>query len=199
MSEGSFNNYLERAAREKFQPTKLSTVLNTIPKQDAKYISNIQGEIVPTSNPTDFALKNTDTFFKVRNQEGETLLSRDGSFHVLDGVLVNGAGYEVLSADDAPVEAVEGFEQLIGVAKTDFTNLEKVGNNSYKIKNEDDVEFILENDEYVLQGSIEKSNVNSVATMVSLIDAHRQFEQMQKAIKSKGEMSKSLIDKLGRF
>ena len=62
-----------------------------------------------------------------------------------------------------------------------------------------DVEFILENDEYVLQGSIEKSNVNSVATMVSLIDAHRQFEQMQKAIKSKGEMSKSLIDKLGRF
>lgn len=199
LSEGSFNNYLERAAREKFQPTKLSTVLNTIPKQDTKYISNAQGEIVPTSNPTDFALKNPDTFFKVRNEEGETLLSRDGSFHVLDGVLVNGAGYEILSADDAPIEAVEGFAQLVGVAKTDYTNLEKVGNNSYRIKNEEDVEFILDNDEYVLQGSIEKSNVNSVATMVSLIEAHRKFEQMQKAIQSKGDMSKALIEKLGRF
>lgn len=198
LSEGSFNYYLQRAEQEKFQPTKISTVLNTIPKQDGKYISDIQGEIIPTSNPTDFALKNSDTFFKVRNQEGETFLSRDGSFHVLDGVLVNGSGYEVLSADDAPVEAVEGFATQIGVAKTEYTNLEKVGNNSYKIINESDVEYVLDNEEYVLQGSIEKSNVNTVHTMVSLIDAHRKFQQSQKAIEAISEMSKSVVEKLGR-
>ena len=45
--------------------------------------------------------------------------------------------------------------------------------------------------------AIEKSNVNSVSAMVELIDAHRRFDQSQKAIKSIDELNSGLIDKIG--
>ena len=45
--------------------------------------------------------------------------------------------------------------------------------------------------------AIEKSNVNSVSSMVELIDAHRRFDQSQKAIKSIDELNSGLIDKIG--
>jgi len=199
MSEGSFNYYLQRAEKENFQPTKINTVLNTVPKLDTKYTSSEQGMIVPTSNKMDFALNKPDTFFKVQNESGEILLTRDGSFHILDNMVVNSVGDQVLGAGNDPIEAEEGFETLIGIVRTDYTNIDKIGNNNYRIQNKDDVETILDTDEYVLQGSIEKSNVNSVHAMVALIDAHRQFEQSQKAIKSIGEVSKTLVDKLSRM
>lgn len=198
LSEGSFNNYLSRAEKEKFQPTKISTVLNTIPKIDVKYVNNMQGSITQTSNQLDFALTTRDTFFKVQNAQGETFLTRDGSFHKMDDLLVNGVGDKLLDANGEPIAAAEGFETLIGIAKTDYTNLEKVGNNNYRILDNENVEDIDQNDGYVIQGSVERSNVNSVHTMVSLIDAHRRFAQSQKAIESIGEISKSMVDKLGR-
>ena len=49
----------------------------------------------------------------------------------------------------------------------------------------------------IVQGAIEKSNVNSVSAMVELIDAHRRFDQSQKAIKSIDELNSGLIDKNG--
>jgi flagellar basal body rod protein FlgG len=61
-----------------------------------------------------------------------------------------------------------------------------------------DAENLLGNEDTVLQRSIERSNVNSVHTMVSLIDAHRRFAQSEKAIEAIGEMSAKLIEKLGR-
>jgi len=198
LSEGSFNYYLQRAEKENFQPTKISTVLNTVPKLDTKYTSSEQGMITPTSNNLDFALNNPDTFFKVRNENGEVLLTRDGSFHVLNNNIVNSVGHQVLGADNEPIDAEEGFETLVGVVKTSYTNIDKIGNNNYRIRNENEVETILDNEDYVLQGAVEKSNVNSVHTMVSLIDAHRKFEQSQKAIQAIGEVSKSLVEKLGR-
>lgn len=198
LSEGSFNNYLKKAEEGKLNATRLGTVLNTIPKIDQKYVDSSQGVITPTSNNMDFALKNQNTFFQVENDNGDVLLTRDGSFHILDNVVVNSVGQKVLSADGAQIEAEPGFEGLISVVKTDYNNLEKIGNNNYKIKNENDVEVILDPDEEILQGAIEKSNVNSVHSMVALIDAQRRFEQAQKAIQGKGEMSKSLIEKLGR-
>ena len=198
LSEGSFNNYLAKAEKNNFQPSHINTVLNTIPKIDSKYINNSQGPVTPTSNNLDFALIQKDVFFKIRGEDGEVLLTRDGAFHKLDGLLVNGSGMEVLNADGDPIATEEGFGVFVAVAKTDYTNLDRIGNNTYRILDIEKVENIDENEEYVLQSSIEGSNVNSVHTMVSLIEAHRRFAQSQKAIESIGEMSKTLIDKLGR-
>ena len=75
--------------------------------------------------------------------------------------------------------------------------MEKIGDNTYSIKDENNMEIFENNDNLVVQGAIEKSNVNSVTAMVELIDAHRRFEQSQKAIKSIDELNAGLIDKIG--
>ncbi|MFX4243607.1 flagellar basal body rod C-terminal domain-containing protein, partial [Aliarcobacter butzleri] len=50
--------------------------------------------------------------------------------------------------------------------------------------NEEEIVNFEINDNRILRGSVEQSNVNRVSTMVELIDAHRRFEQSQKAIKT---------------
>lgn len=198
LSEGSFNYYLERMEKEKKVPNKFSEVANTIPKIDKKFTDAKLGPFVVTGNELDFALKIEDTFFKIKDKNGETVLTRDGSFSVLNGILVNKNGNEVLDNDNNPIVAEDNYATLIGVVKTDFNNLRKIGDNNYKIIDTEQVDAILENDEYVKQGAIEKSNVNAVHAMVQLIEAHRQMGTAQKAIEAKGELSKSLIDKIGK-
>lgn len=196
--EGSFNNYLDKAKNKSEYISTLNTLTNTIPKIDGKYISSAQGSIVATGNELDFALTSKDTFFMVEGTNGEVLYTRDGSFKNLDGSLVTNTGAAVLSIDGAPIEVEEGFASNLGVSKTDFKNLEKIGDNNYRVRELNEVEVVDELDTEIMQGALEKSNVNSVSAMVGLIDANRRFEQAQKAIKGIDELNKDLIQKLGR-
>lgn len=59
------------------------------------------------------------------------------------------------------------------------------------------MEVIENNDNMIVQGAVESSNVNSVSAMVELIDAHRRFDQSQRAMKSIDEINAGLIDKIG--
>ena len=197
LSEGSFNNYLKKAQEKGIEPTKVSTLMNTIPKIDGKYISSEQGPIVPTNNETDFALKDPDTFFLVQGKNGEVLYTRDGAFKSLDGQLVTNNGMQVLTADGDEIPLEDSFEQLVGVVKIDFNDLEKVGDNNYRLKDGGNAEVIEDNTEVTLQGALEKSNVNSVSAMVALIDAHRRFEQAQKAVMTIDEINGKVIEKIG--
>ncbi len=196
--EGSFNNYLSKAKNKSEYISTLNTITNTVPKIDGKYISSVQGAVVPTGNEMDFALNHKDTFFMVRGLNGETLYTRDGSFKNLDGALVTNTGAAVLSSDGEPLSVTEGFSLNLGVSKIDFKNLDKTGDNNYRAKNINQIEVIENTDEHILQGALEKSNVNSVTAMVSLIEAHRLFEQAQKAVKGIDELNRKLIQKLGR-
>jgi flagellar basal-body rod protein FlgG len=199
LSEGSFNYYLTRVEQENRTPTKQNIVTNTIPKIDGKYIDESIGVISPTGNKLDFALKQRDTFFQVMNDNGDIELTRDGTFHNIDGQLVTKNGYNVLSADGEPIVIEdETFSQNIGVIKTSYENLLKIGDNNYKIKDEQLVDTIENNEMYVLQGALEKSNVNTVSTMVALIDAQRRFEQAQKGVQTIDEINAGLIEKIGR-
>lgn len=200
MSEGTFNNYLNKAHKHSELVTRLNTINNTVPKLDTKFNNEEMGSLMQTGNALDFALKHKDTFFKVQNNNGEMVLTRDGSFKIVDNILVTSENNPVLSAQNEPIEIEPGedFADLIGVARTNFNNIEKIGNNNYKIINQNEVQNPDEdNSLYMLNGTLEKSNVNAVNTMVALIDAHRRFEQSQKAIQSLSEMSSTLIEKLG--
>ena len=75
--------------------------------------------------------------------------------------------------------------------------MEKVGNNSFKLKDENEIALFDNNDGLIIEGAIEKSNVNSVTAMVELIDAHRRFDQSQKAIKTIDEINGTVIEKIG--
>lgn len=196
-TETTFNYYLQKMQEENIAPTKINTVTNNIPKIDSKFINSEMGPIAMTGNALDFALNNPDTFFKVQNTNGDIVYTRDGSFKNLDGFLVDGNGNNVLNADNEPIVVENNFVSQIGVTKTPYTNLEKIGDNTYKLKNPNELEIFENNDNLIVNGAIEKSNVNSVSSMVELIDAHRRFDQSQKAISSIDSLNASLIEKIG--
>jgi flagellar basal-body rod protein FlgF len=197
LSEGSFNQYLQRAQEARQAPTKQEEVFNKVPKIDNKFINGDVGAIVPTGNSLDFAISEPNAFFKVQDNNGNMLLTRDGSFKVLNGELVTQNGYKVLSADNDVILAEDGFAGNIGIERTDYKNLEKIGNNNYRVLDEGNLTALPDNEGIVSQGALEKSNVNSVESMVALIDAHRRFEQAQKAVLGIDETNSKLIDKVG--
>lgn len=196
-TETTFNYYLERMQNENKMPSKINTVTNNVPKIDSKFINSEMGPIVMTGNTLDFALNKPDTFFKIQNEKGDIVYSRDGAFKNLDNFLVDGNGNNVLNANNEPIVIEDGFESQIGVSKISYENLEKIGDNTYLLKNNNQIENLETNDNQLVQGAIEKSNVNSVTAMVELIDAHRRFEQSQKAVKTIDELNAGLIEKIG--
>ena len=199
LTEGSFNYYLERAAKEKTPVSTISTITNTIPKIDSNFVDKNMGAIVPTNNKLDFAIKENNMFFKVQNpQTKEILLTRDGAFNIVNDMLVTKNGFNVLNNDNGLIATEGNFETQISLVKSEFTNLEKQGNNNYRISQARLTTILPENEEFMLQGALEKSNVNSITTMVGLIDSHRRFEQASKAMTGIDDINKKLIEKIGR-
>ena len=145
----------------------------------------------------DFALNNPDTFFKIQNANGDIVYTRDGAFKNLDNFLVDGNGNNILNANNEPIVVDGDVSSQVGVVKIPYENLEKIGDNTYLPKNPNQMEVFENNDNLVVKGAIEKSNVNSVSAMVELIDAHRRFEQAQKAVKTIDDLNASLIEKIG--
>ena len=195
--EGSFNYYLQRAKEQSFIPTKINIINNTIPKIDGSYVNKDLGAIIQTGNRLDFALKEPDIFFKVKDNKGNILLTRDGSFKNMDGFLVTSEGYKVLNINNEPIAVDENFESQLVLIKTRFENLQKIGNNNYKILNSKNIFTITNTEGKVLQGALEKSNVNAVAAMVKLISAQRKMEQAQKALNGIDEINSRLISDIG--
>lgn len=201
LAEGSFNNYLKKAQLNGEQSSYINEITNKIPKIDQKFTIQKQGAIIQTGNNLDFALTTPSTYFAVLNQNGQMQYTRDGEFKNLDGFIVDSNGNNVLSAAGEPLAFEEGFQQAIGVFRVDNQNLQKVGDNNYKLKDENQfaqqVEALETNDSYVIQGSVETSNVNAITAMVGLIEAQRGLERAQKGINTIDQMSSTVIQKIG--
>ena len=198
LSEGSFNNYLEKAIEDKEDISKLSYIMNTIPKIDNNYINTNVGAVSETGNKLDFALTQKDTYFKIKSQNGDIQLTRDGAFKILDNNLVTKNGDKILNNNNEPIIVTnDSFYQDLSIVKTDIKNLNKIGDNNYKIKDNNSLELVNNNRDYILQGSIERSNVNTIKTMVELIEAQRLFEQAQKAVSGIDDINRKVISDVG--
>ncbi len=198
LAEGTFNRYLKEQEKKDEVVLKESLMMDTIPKIDSKFTSELVGAVRQTGNNLDFALKTKDMFFKVQDDQGNLQYTRDGSFKTIDGKLVNQNNYPVLDNNNKEIDTNNpNFENSIAVMKTEYTNLEKVGNNNYKAKSENDVVIVNNPTEYILQGALEQSNVNSIRTMVGLIEAQRAFEQSQKAITGIDQINGKVISTIG--
>lgn len=196
-TETTFNYYLEKTQNSNIEPSKINVVTNNVPKIDSKFINGEMGPIVMTGNKLDFALNTPDTFFKIQNANGDIAYTRDGSFKNMDNFLVDGNGNNVLNANNEPITIDDDVLSQVGVVKSAYTNLEKIGDNTYLPKNISEVQSLDENTGLIAGGALEKSNVNSVGAMVELIDAHRRFDQAQKAVKTIDDLNASVIDKIG--
>lgn len=199
LSEGSFNYYMKQAQAKKEPINEMSKVVNTTPKIDTKYINGTVGNIITSGNNLDFAIKEPNLYFKVKDDKENILFTRDGTFSNQGGFLVNKNGYKVLNTNNEPIliDEQNSFTNNIGLIKTELTNIEKIGNNNYKLKDENQMTNVINNSDKLYQGAIESSNVNAVQSMITLIEAHRAFEQAQKAVTGLGDLSTTLIDKIG--
>lgn len=196
----------EGAAR----PTAIQVGHGSRPSDTSKVFS--QGDSEVTGNPLDLLVQG-DGFFQVQLLDGSTGYTRDGEFH-LDGnsrlVTANGnlVQPEIVLPADATSVAISPdgrvlVEQAGQQAQTEvgqlllarFVNpagLVAEGENLYRdTGGAGDPQLGAPGDAgigQILQGSLERSNVEVVEEMVNMILAQRAFEVSSKAIKAADDM-----------
>jgi len=189
-----------------------------------EYTDYSVGNMQKTDNPLDFSLSREGLFFAVKTPEG-IRLTRDGSFTKNeDGTLVTKQGYEVLPSDyfqtkssikigdkvssievdkngqistnlPSSVKYTQGSRLFISNPDS-MQKLKKTGDNLYIY---DGIENSASSNESgaVLQGFVEKSNVNAVKEMTALIETNRLVGMYQKVMDTQmNEMNKEAIEKL---
>ncbi len=153
-----------------------------------------EGTLIQTDKLTDFAILG-DGFFAIQ-KEDEILYTRTGAFTVgnIDGenYLMLDSGY-VLDNNEEPIILTEGENEInIGVYK--FTNnfdLERVGNNLFRIANEN-AEYEISEVAEVKRGYIEGSNVVLSQEMVKMIQTQRAFQFNSRIIQVADEIEQTI-------
>jgi len=182
----------------------LNRTLDRVPQIVEEYTDRSIGNFMQTDNKLDFALNNSDYYFAIETPEG-VRYTRDGSFNInQDGTLVTKEGYPVLPREyfqngqyitipqsgefsvDKDGNIYVNGESAANIATVRFRNdkyLQKEGGNLINALREDDRE-IINNSGSIVQGFVEKSNVNAVNEMVSLIETNRLVDMYSKVMKT---------------
>ncbi|AJD50896.1 MULTISPECIES: flagellar basal-body rod protein FlgF [Thalassospira] len=176
------------------------------------------GNIEITEQPLDVALSQPDMFFAVQTPTG-VQYTRNGNFTVdPGGQLVTNQGLPVLSDAGQPIFFNEADGQVKikgdGSISTDigqigrlqvvtFDNVQdmnKTGSSLYSIikenPNDPDGAQPVENPG-VVQGALEKSNVNPISSMTQMIDVLRTYQSVTRSLESENERQRNMISKLG--
>jgi len=172
------------------------------------------GEVTSTGNELDVALAGPG-FFVLDTPDGRRY-TRTGSFALNQaGELVTKDGMKVMSTSDSPITPGEGKLEVRdgGVVAVDGNEVATL-----KVVTFDDNSKVLKeglsrymwtgspngvqavSDPQVKGGYLERSNVNAIDEMVHLMTAYREFESVQRALKTlMTEMNDKLISELGRL
>jgi len=217
--------------------------------------SFLQGDIMPTDNPTDIAILSNiqvpglqfdasgkalndqgelvfqpQAFFTVENAEGEERYTRDGKFSVNeDGEWVTPTGHRLLSADGQPLvinslsgniqispngrifDTVTGQQLLAADGVTPLSirisvienphELIREGDGNYRIDPNAEPARLLGIDDTVelLQGYMERSNVDATAQMVDMMSALRAYEANQKVVQFYDRNMDKAVNEIGRI
>jgi len=189
--------------------------LNKVPRIIKEYTNFSIGDIKKTGNDLDFALTKKDAFFLVKTPTG-IKATRDGSFSIDEnGHIVTKEGYPILPKTyfkdghllemrkNLDIKADKNGDLYQGGLQTnslfiatfdDLKKLKKVGNNLYDFGNQQPIE---NGKNAVLQGFLEKSNINPVMEMTNLIDTNRLADMYQKVMDTQmNELNRDAIEKL---
>ena len=191
-----------------------------------EYTNHNVGGMQKTQNDFDVALSKEGLFFLVKTPEG-VRLTRDGSFvKDSEGKLTTKQGYEVLPSDYFESGSAISFSKSDSIVEIDkngqvYSNipntlnqaqkdklfianpdnlkmLKKVGDNLYDYKGMDQLKPVEESGA-VFQGFIEKSNVNPVKMMTSMIETNRLVGMYQKVMDSQmNDMNRDAIEKIAK-
>jgi flagellar basal-body rod protein FlgG len=98
-------------------------------------------------------------------------------------------------------EVFSGNNKVADLALTEFNDihaLKKEGNSLFINQDQQNIK-IAELKTSVHQGFVEQSNVNAVTEMSSLINANRNFESIQRVIKTYDSMSSKAVNEISKF
>ena len=192
----------------------LTRTMNRVPIISEEYTDRSVGNLTQTDNPLDFALQRENAFFVIQTPDGIRYTRDGNFNLNSDGYLVNKEGYLVLSRDgidsqegirvsaglhiesdtsgnlylrnlnnDAIGEQINiGALAIVGFENPRY--LKKVGKNLYEYPKERKDEREIVQNSIVAQGFVEKSNVNAVREMTSLIETNRLVDMYSKVMKS---------------
>jgi len=204
----------------------INRTMTKAPQVVDAYTDHSIGNMQQTDNSMDFALSREGLFFLVKTPQG-VRLTRDGSFTKDDeGKLITKSGYEVLPNDyfeaggnitfgedeniievdkngqmykNIPnsVKLVQGSHMFIA-QPDNVALLKKEGDNLYRYDGNTDLKSLDETGA-VLQGFVEKSNVNAVKMMTQMIETNRLVGMYQKAMDTQmNDMNRDAIEKIAR-
>jgi flagellar basal-body rod protein FlgF len=180
------------------------------------YRNLAQGPLAQTGNPLDIAISG-QAFLTVQAPEGERY-TRDGNLQInSQGQLVTVAGNPVLGASgpivfqstdhdvniapDGTVTVQEGTARVDSIRGklrlASFTDAQKLLKEGYNLFAQGDAGAAqVDPKTTIQQGYIEKSNVNSVSEMSSMVEVMRTYQQIATLLQQQSDLHKSAIDKL---
>mgnify|MGYP006281379483 CR=1 FL=1 len=177
--------------------------------EDQSRVDLSQGPLDETGNPLDLGI-NGSGFFVLEDEVQGEVYSRSGDFMMDDSrYLITSSGRRVLG-EGGPVRIPPGnltvsgngeilvdgkyVDQLRVVVPDETQDILKQGNCEYL--------FTINPDERpgeIVQGFIERSNVNPVESMVRLVTLQRDFDTNQKVIQSLDGINKIAANQVGKL
>ncbi|MDO7788386.1 flagellar hook-basal body protein [Desulforamulus aquiferis] len=203
---------LEKGSAERREILGFANLGNMVSKE---VIINSQGILTDTGVITDFGLQGQG-YFTLESPTGEEFYTRDGSFQLdRDGYLLNSEGYYVIGEggpiiisepnsfyvkEDGTIIEGEGedaqeIDRLRIVEFEDTSLLRKVDGNYFT--DPDNTGTEAENTR-VSQRSLEKSNVDMVKEISSMIATARIYESSHKLVQINDELLDKSINQVGR-
>ncbi|RME28232.1 MAG: flagellar hook basal-body protein, partial [Candidatus Zixiibacteriota bacterium] len=135
-----------------------------------------------TENPLDMAIDG-DGFFVLQSPDGETLLTRSGAFEVDANGFLSAPGGFTVRGQGGPIQIGSGqvsvsrngevqvngetVDRIVPMTVADLTQLERRGGATFAVPN--GTELIATPNSEVLQGYVERGNVDMVTEMVDMI------------------------------
>lgn len=171
------------------------------------------GLIKQTGKPTDLSLQKENCFFILMDPQNpdRTYYTRDGAFYIdQDGYLANPQGHRLLG-DNGPIRVgddkfhvstdgkiiVSGQAQPIKLSIAQFDNpgeLKKLGENYFTAVGGAP---LTTEDAGVIQGSLEKSNVDPASEMANMISVMKNYEANQKIIHAHDQLLDLAVNRVG--
>lgn len=197
-------------------------------KSDATYSDFSQGQLRPTGSPFDLAIQGPG-FFEVLTPHGIRFTRAGNLTISKEGKLTTLAGFPILKklpkiAEDAPPSEVKGPDERlitippgrVSISQTgeissgdqqiaelsiaefkDVNALTKEGGGFFV--NPDEKNITDKTASIVVQGFLEDSNVNAVLEMSNLIKANRNFESIQRVIKTYDNIAGQASSEIAKF
>lgn len=171
------------------------------------------GRIQDTGNSLDLAIAGPG-FFRVKAPEGDQeVLTRNGNFRLdAEGMLVTQDGNSVLDEGGQPIQLMATPEEVmigeggdvwdafgmvahIGVVEVQDPRAMEVADGGFSTARNN----LMPGAGGIIQGSLERGNVNPVQSMTEMISLQRHFEAMNNLIQTHNRIDGVAVESLGRM